>query len=328
MSGNDTSTQSVNQVSQPWTAAQPYLQDIMSQAQGLYNQGSSYAPFNTVAPFSPETEMGLQLTADRAVNGSPTINSANGALQQLMQSRTAPGSDALTGLLNGYNDQGTPGLQQTASGAMLNSNPYLDKMFASASRPVIDAVNAQFSQAGRTGSSANQDVLTRDLGDLAGNIYGQNYANERNLQQGAQTALSANSANQARTIGDAANSLNAQFNTGGQQALTAAGLAPSIAGQDYTDLQNLLSVGGARDSQAQAQIQDLLSRWQYGQDQPWSLLSKYAGAVNGLGSLGGTTSGTTTAKTPNTSTPSLIGGGMSLIGSLLQGGVLQSLFGG
>ena len=80
-------------------------------------------------------------------------------------------------------------LTDTAGGKFLNSNPYLDSMFASASRPVTDQIQSQFSSAGRYGSAANQDVLGRSLGELSSNIYGQNYARERQNQLSAGNAI-------------------------------------------------------------------------------------------------------------------------------------------
>jgi hypothetical protein len=441
--GSTTTTAS----SQPWSGAQPYLSDIMSQAKGLYNQGTSYAPFNTVAPFSPATQQGLDMTAQRAINGSPIINTASQSLQNLMQPRTAPGSDTLQSLISGYNDPGTALTQQGASAtnaalpyaAMLaqsgpnmagnsvlqngatggysnaaipgasgianqdpNSNPatrylgaqastesinpYLDRMYAAASKPVIDSVNARAGMAGRTGSGADQQLLTRNLGDMASTMYGQNYQQAVQNQQSAANSiqgaydnsqgrglqatsllgnlsgqdisnrlssannlnsanlgaynaqgnaaqmygglgenqanralqggnqLSASAANQAQTRYGAANSLNANQISQGNQSIAASTLAPEMAGQDYTNLQSLLDVGGRYDAQANSQLADLKARFDYGQQQPWNLLNYYSGAVTGMGGLGGNK--TTTAQQPSQSViPSLLGTGVNLLSS-------------
>jgi hypothetical protein len=392
--GGQTSTNTI-QNSAPWSGSQPYLTDLMSQAQGLYNKGSSYAPFSTVAPLSDTTQLGLDLTQQRAINGSPVVNAANNAVMNLVQPQSTPGQDALKGLLSGYNDPGSaltqqatqanpyagltqsqigqrnaalPQAQQMAqSGPSTNPtnvNPYLDSMFKAASNPVIDAVQAQFGLGGRTGSVADQQALTRNLGDLAANIYGSNYnqavnnninaynsqnnavanagnlsANDLNrnvsltsllggmgqnqltnlLNAGGQ--LSQNALNQANFRAGTATSLNNAQNTQAGQSIAAATLAPTLANQDYTDLNNLLNVGTAYQNQNQANISDLLNRYNYTQTQPWNLLNNYAGVVSGLGSLGGSTSGTSTGTQPSQSiVPGLLGAGVSLLGAPTSSG--------
>ena len=75
-------TQTVTQNSDPWGPAQPYLQDLMGQAQNLYSSGvgQEYYPFSTVVPFSDQTEMGLQAIENRALSGSPVTDGARGFL--------------------------------------------------------------------------------------------------------------------------------------------------------------------------------------------------------------------------------------------------------
>jgi phage terminase large subunit len=129
----------------------------------------------------------------------------------------------------------------------------------------------------------------------------------RLLSAGSQ--LSGDAQNQASLIGSAANNLNSGL-------LSAAGLAPQLASSDYTDLQNLLNVGGAYDSYNQNVLNSQLAAWQYAQQQPWNILQAYSGAITGLGSLGGTSSGVTTQQQPQQSLlPSLIGAGGAVLGS-------------
>lgn len=76
-------------------------------------------------------------------------------------------------------------MQDVIGGDYLNSNPYLDAMFNQAAGKVTSGVNSQFSGAGRYGSGAHQGVLGESLGNLATDIYGQNFARERGFQQQA-----------------------------------------------------------------------------------------------------------------------------------------------
>ena len=285
--GGDNTTTATSDAA-PWSAAQPYLQDLMGQAKSLYSQGSQNAPFSTVAPFSPQTIQGLDATQQRALNGSPVMNAANDSITNLLQARTAPGQDVLS---------------QWADPSKIN--PYLDQQYNAASRPVIDSVNAQFSQGGRTGSVANQNALTDRLGALSANIYGTGYENAAN-----------------RSVG-AANMLNNNYNTQASQRIAAGTLAPALANNDYTDLQNLLNVGQKYDTQAGNYINDALGRWNYNQDQPWTLLSRYAGNVAGLGGQGGTKTSSETAPTQSM-VPNLLGAGVNLLGSNTSNG--SSLF--
>lgn len=363
-SGGGTTT--TTQQSSPWVGAQPYLTDLMSQAQQTYQgaQGQNQMPATYAGP-SGTTQQALGDIVQRAQDGSPLINTADQSLTNILQPQTAPGSQALQGLLSGYSD---PGNNYAISGAQSNAqlngaagigsglaqmgaqgpnlsaaavNPYLDQMFSAEAKPVTDAVNAQAGLAGRTGSGAQQQLLTQNLGQLAGQVYGQNFLNEQNLglsayndqantlgsaanilsglgqnqaaralQAGGQ--LSANAANQANVIGSAANQLNSNFNTQNQQSLQAAGFAPSLAGQDYTDLQNMLTAGGAYDTQSQNSLNSLLQQFQYSQQQPWNILSGYAGAISGLGGLGGSSTGSTTQPSQS-ALPQLIGTGISAL---------------
>lgn len=268
MGGGQTTSTNTIQNSDPWSGAQPYLKDVMSQAQSLYRQGSQYAPFSTVTPYSPVTQQALDLTSQRALSGSPVTQAADAATTNILNN-------------GGTNNAANPLLTGIANGSTLNSNPYIDQNFNAAARGVTDNINAVFGGAGRGGSGTNQDFLGKNLSDLAANMYGHNYDTQIGSRDQALGLLSNN------------------YNTGQQQQIQAGALAPNLAGQDYTDLQNLLNVGGAYDSQAQQYTQDALNRWNFTQQQPWNNLQNYAGAVSGLGSLGGTTSSAGTQTQPS-----------------------------
>lgn len=57
----------------PWSGQQPYLTDLFQQGQNLYQQGpQQYFPGQTVAAFSPQTQMGLDANMQRAMSGDPS----------------------------------------------------------------------------------------------------------------------------------------------------------------------------------------------------------------------------------------------------------------
>lgn len=78
-------------------------------------------------------------------------------------------------------------LQDTIAGRYLDpaSNPWLSSTYDAAARQVTPRVNSLFEAGGRYGSGANQGVLGQNLSDLASNIYGTNYQNERTRQLAA-----------------------------------------------------------------------------------------------------------------------------------------------
>jgi hypothetical protein len=58
--------------------------------------------------------------------------------------------------------------------------------------------------------------------------------------------------------------------------MAAVGAAPQMAQADYADIQRLLSVGGAREAQSAAQLQDAMNRFNFAQNLPQAKLSQYA----------------------------------------------------
>lgn len=109
-------------------------------------QGQRYADLNAVQ------NQGLGMTVDRALQGSQTVDNAEGQLNQMIA--------------------GT-------------SNPYLDAMYGRAADQVTSSVNGNFAQAGRYGSGAHTASLTEGLGNMATDIYGGAYEADRGRQMQA-----------------------------------------------------------------------------------------------------------------------------------------------
>ena len=146
--GGDKTGTSVSTTNPPAYAA-PFLAYGANEAQRLYGEGGglNYFPENTVAGFSPEQQMAMNLQTNRALSGSP--------LQR----------------------QGQDLALNTLQGNFLNANtnPYFQRAVVD---PVTDRVQGTFSQAGRLGSAYNQNALTNALSD----VYSKNYENERSRQ--------------------------------------------------------------------------------------------------------------------------------------------------
>lgn len=188
--------------------------------------------------------------------------------------------------------------QGTAQGDYLaDGNPYLNQAIQSATQPVIEqfqediipGIQSGFSGAGRYGSGlqarqqerAGQAALDQTSKIASGMAY-QNYGDERNRQ------------------------------------LQAASLSPTLAAQDYQDINALKDVGATRENQAGAELQEDISRFQQGQQAPKDALAQYMALVGG-GSYGGSTTGTSPIY--RNKTADYLGAGAS------AAGIAGSLFG-
>ena len=75
--------------STPWGPLQPYLTDAYAQAQNLYRSGGpEFYPNATYVPFSPQTQMGMQLAESRALFGSPYDEAAGGFALNTLQGQS------------------------------------------------------------------------------------------------------------------------------------------------------------------------------------------------------------------------------------------------
>lgn len=152
LSGGSTSTSnSVTGSAQEW--ARPYATAAAGQAAGVFgqNQGNTQAIADRVSGMIP----GIQ---NRLLAGSPNVTAAQG-----------------------YNSD-------VLSGKYLTGNPILQRMIDQAKRSVTDTVDSQFSSAGRYGSGAYTDVLSRNLADAEGNLRYQDY-NTQQTRMDQQAAL-------------------------------------------------------------------------------------------------------------------------------------------
>jgi hypothetical protein len=112
---------------------------------------------------------------------------------------------------------------------------------------VIQDLNSRTASAGRYGSAA-QGQQTGQAQD----IFARNIA-----EAGNRMAFQAAEAERARQM-------------------AAVGAAPQMAQADYADIQRLLSVGGAKEAQGAAELQDAMNRFNFQQNLPQAKLSQYA----------------------------------------------------
>jgi hypothetical protein len=212
---------------EPWSGAKPYLENFMQVGKSVTQNPFQFYNGDTVAGFSPEQEMGMSLATQRAMAGSPTLNAAN---------------NQVTNTLNG--DYLNP-----------DSNPYLKGTVDRALGDVQTRVNSQFNN-NNFGSTAHQETLSRNLGDQANQIYGQNYNAERNNQ------------------------------------MDAIGQAQGLASADYADAYALQSVGAQRQGLANQYLGLNQNTFNQAAQWPYEQLQRYGNVVSQGTGVGGTTTTT------------------------------------
>ena len=214
--GSNPSSVTSTTSSEPSEFVKPYLTEAFGQAQNLFQSSvPNYYPNQTYANFAPETSAALNLATQRATQGNPLLGSSQNEINNIL------------------------------SGQYLSptTNPYSQALYDQMAGDVTSGVQSQFSKAGRLGSGANQEVLASELGNLANQVYGSQYQQER------------------------------------QNMLGAAQIAPQLAQADYADIQALGGVGQTREAMDMAQIQDATARFDFEQQKPYYKLREYLASV-------------------------------------------------
>ena len=177
--------------------------------------GQRYADMNTLQ------NLGIGATAARAMGGDAAINAGYGNVLSTLQ------------------------------GDYLNpaTNPYLQQNVQTAMNQAMGNINSQFNKPGAFGGTAHQGVAANQLGNIAANMYGQNYGNERNNQLQAWNA--------AQTYGQNA----------------------------YNDASQLMNVGQILQDEQQKGLDWNLQQFQEQQDYPYKNLGAAAGVFGS--NLGG-----------------------------------------
>ena len=201
---------------EPSEFIKPYYTEAIDSAQDLYQSAlPNFFPNNTYVSTPAETQAALALATNRATAGNPLLN----------QSQTEAGN-----ILSGNYLSPT-------------TNPYAKALYDQMAGDVTAGVQSQFSKYGRLGSSANQETLAKSLGNLANQVYGDQYNRER------------------------------------QNMVGATQLAPQLGEMDYNDITRLAQVGDTRESIEQTKLQDAMARFDYEQQKPYIKLNQYLGAL-------------------------------------------------
>lgn len=184
----------------------------------------------------------------------------------------------------------------TLNGNYLSAgNPYFSQMSDRITSKVLPSITSQWAKAGRgTGNGQVVEAASRGLGDSIGQLAYQNYGQERSNQ------------------------------------MQAANMAPTLANQDYADMERLLGVGQMRQDQTQRGIDEQMARHQYAQDQQANALREFQGFTNPVAQLGqtSTSQGTTTTQQQQSPAQLAIGAGMMGASMMTGAGPLAGMMGG
>ncbi len=198
-----TTTQNIPEELKP--LASKYAQDAIA----LSN--TAYTPFTgqRFADLNGTQQQGIDAITQRATQGSATMNNAEGQLNQII-----------------------------AGG---NTNPYLDSMVGRAQDSVRSQFNTGAVNSGSFGNSGLQEQFQRGLGDVATQMYGQAYDQDRARQ------------------------------------MQGIGMAQQFGNQAYTDASQLLNAGQIQQDQAQQQMDFGYQQFQDQQYDPYKKLAAMGG---------------------------------------------------
>lgn len=338
-----------NTSSNPWGPSQGYLQNIMGQASNLYSSDTGYQPYpdwqSLQAPIPGQTQIALnsmQNLAQSQLGGSPQLQNARASIGSLLG-----GVDPLTGQrggegltpsqiwtvtqmqnmpgqfqnLAGLGQQNYTALGNYAAGQAGAQNPYLQDIINANNRQISDRVNAAVSGAGRYGSGAQTNVLTRALAESANPILAQDYEARmgRQLQalgqqQGALGQIGAATQGQQGAWGNIAD----VYGQGANRMLQASQMIPGLDQAQYAPAQALAGVGDYYSSRSQNDINNFMNWYNASQARPWENLARYNAIIGGAGGLGGTK----TQAVQNSISP-----GQRALGGAVAGAGLGSAFG-
>lgn len=294
--GGSTKGGSGTQTQEPWAEQKPYLIKGFQEANNLYKSGNrpQYYQGDTVAPLSGHTNSAGEIIASRAADNrviGPAVN-ANAATVGGAYLGRNPGDPAYQGFASGNNAVSNLTMN-TANGSYLNSNPYLDAMYRKAENGVRQSygdamldVQSEFARAGRYGSGnldrgevREKEVLAAGLGNLATDIYGGNYANERQLMETAQGRAGDWQLQGAQGLSDS-------FKDERGNMITATGMAPELEAGRYIGADKMMNYGEYMDNYNQDVVNADIDRWDFGQNSPQQAFDNYMAAIQG--NYGGT----------------------------------------
>lgn len=174
--------QKTTETRNPYAPAVPALQSILDKTKQVTNDPSVFTP-----TFSQNTTQGL---------------TALGNLGKTPGSMASAAAPVVAGATQGFG-AGNSQLMKTANGDYIGGNQYLDQVLKNANGLTADAVNAQYSSAGRYGSGAHTTALAREIERQNTEALSNQYNTERTNQLNASGTLAGQGFQGAQLAGQA-----------------------------------------------------------------------------------------------------------------------------
>jgi len=239
--GNQTTVQRT----EPYAPAEPYLQDILGEAQNIYRSGvgRSFFPGSTVVPFANQTQEALNLQQAAALEQAQNSPLQAQAAQTFGQFAMSP---------------------QSSYAGLTPQADYLSGIRSNITSDVLGDVQSQFGGMGRTGTSPMaQQAVARGVTQGYAPIAAQLASQERGREQSGMES-----------------GFGRQLQAAGQLP----GIQQGMDMRRQQAIGQLGSVGSAYENLAQRQLQDQIQRFQFGQQSPMNLLNQYAGLISPIAS--------------------------------------------
>src|SRR5215831_14317960 len=232
-------------------ALQPFLTDVLGQAQGLYKSGAGTSPYTglTVAPLDPLAQAGISGIAGTASqmegNAGVPYSSALGAINSGgVSSQMQPYLGDLSTVAGNTSPTASSQYLTSLANPGTTINPYLQSLLDAQNALISNRINSQISGAGRYGSGGQADVLGRSLGAADAPVIAQAFENQQNRAISAASQIdAAQRALEASRTGASSAALNPLV-AAGNTALGWAGLTPTLNSLAYDPSNRLLGLGG------------------------------------------------------------------------------------
>jgi len=235
--GNQTTTSRT----EPYAPAEPFLKDILGEAQNIYRSGldRSFFPSSTVVPFAEQTQQALNLQQAQALEQAQNSPLQAQAAQTFGQFASSP---------------------MSSYGQLTPQADYLSGIREGITSDVLGSVQSQFGGMGRTGTSPMaQQAVARGVTQAYAPIAAQLGSQERGREQaGMESAYGR------------------QLQAAGQLP----GIQQGLDLRRQQAIASLGGVGSAYENLAQRQLQDQIARFQFGQTAPMQQLQQYAGLIS------------------------------------------------
>lgn len=289
--GSNDSTQTTTSSLPAWV--EPYARSYLDRAVEVSDRPYQQYTGQTVAGMNDAQYQAMDAIRNRAISGSPVMNTAAQSLQSIaggsqlgQQSAQNPyltARNEAASVTNPYAQAENPYLSQQIDAAASD----VTRNYRNAVMPQLDAARARSGSFGNSGlefvQAQAQDDLAKQIGNISSGMRMQDYTQRAGLAENAvnrQYQSGAQYANQLFSGGQALQSANNQLQSQAMNnQLQALGLAPSYAAQDYTDANALMNVGNALQQQQQSGLTSAYNQWQQAQQYPVQQLQTLGNAL-------------------------------------------------